>query len=73
VAVEIGGWPIRDGAGNVSAISAIYRSIGEHQRAALANRESEARLRLGIAVAGLGLSAMDHVSDKQVRTYLAPE
>jgi PAS domain S-box-containing protein len=64
VAVEISGSPIRDCAGNVSAISAIYRNIGEHQRATLANRESEAKLRLGIAVAGLGLGAMDYLSDK---------
>ena len=62
VPVEINASPILDSLGKVSAISAVFRDNSERILAATQLRESEAKLRLGISVAGVGLGAMDYLS-----------
>jgi PAS domain S-box-containing protein len=50
----------------MDALRGINRDITDEQEAAKALRLSEAKLKLGMAVAGLGLGAMDYLNDQIV-------
>ncbi len=57
-------FPIRDAAGNVTAVGSVARDIGEHRAAELALRLSEERLQLAIRAARMGVWTWNIEADR---------
>lgn len=62
--------PIQGRLGNLSGVVLTFRDVSAHKAAESALRESEARLRLGMSVAGVALAEVDYSTDTIV---LSPE
>ena len=61
IAVEINASSMFDHANQVSGISVIFRDLTERRQAELVIRSNDAKLRLGMSVAGVGIGTVDYV------------
>ena len=66
VAVEVNVSPMFDAEHRMSAISVIFRDLTQRRQAQSEIHASAAKLRLGVAVAGIGLATIDYETDTVV-------
>jgi PAS domain S-box-containing protein len=63
VVVDVNASPMFDSENQVLAISVIFRDLSERRQADSAIHSSEAKLKLGMSVAGVGLATIAYVAD----------